>query len=68
MGGKFVLAISGKGANDAIRGMIAAYKMHFFMRLRPGSHERLMPIEALDGALKQRVAARLATIFPTSWN
>jgi len=25
MGGKFVLAISGKGANDAIRGMIAAY-------------------------------------------
>jgi len=65
IGSIFIVDVS---ADAATRGMIAAYKMHFFMRLRPGSHERLMPIEALDGALKQRVAARLATIFPTSGN
>jgi poly-gamma-glutamate synthesis protein (capsule biosynthesis protein) len=40
--------------------------MHFFMRLRARNHERLVPVEALDGALKQAVAARLETIFSAS--
>lgn len=47
------------------RGAIEGYKLHFFMRLREGNHERLVPIEALDGATRQRVAARLDAIFPT---
>lgn len=63
VGSIFVVDVS---ADPATCGAIAAYKMHFFMRLRAGSHERLVPIEALDGALKQRVAARLDLVFPTS--
>jgi poly-gamma-glutamate synthesis protein (capsule biosynthesis protein) len=63
VGSIFVVDVS---ADPATRGAIAAYKMHFFMRLRAGSHERLVPFKALDGALKPRVAGRLETIFPTS--
>jgi poly-gamma-glutamate capsule biosynthesis protein CapA/YwtB (metallophosphatase superfamily) len=48
-----------------MRGAIEGYQLHFFMRLRAGNHERLVPIEALDGADKRRVAARLDAIFPT---
>jgi poly-gamma-glutamate synthesis protein (capsule biosynthesis protein) len=62
VGSIFVVDVS---ADPATRGAIAACKMHFFMRLRVGSHERLVPVEALDGALKQRVAGRLKAIFPT---
>ncbi|TIS62173.1 MAG: CapA family protein [Mesorhizobium sp.] len=51
-------------ADAATHGMIAAYRLHFFMRLGAGGHERLLPVEALDGAMKQRVAARLKAIFP----
>ncbi|TPI28184.1 CapA family protein [Mesorhizobium sp. B3-1-6] len=65
IGSVFVVDVS---ADPATRGAIAAYKMHFFMRLRAGSHERLVPVEALDGAPKSRVTARLATIFPASRN
>jgi poly-gamma-glutamate synthesis protein (capsule biosynthesis protein) len=59
----FVVDVS---ADPATRGMIAAYKVHFFMRLRAVNHERLVPVEALDGRLKQGVAARLEAIFPAS--
>ncbi|MGX5803083.1 CapA family protein [Bradyrhizobium sp. Arg314] len=54
--------------DTATRGMIAAYRQHFFMRLANNGHERLAPLEALDSALGQQVATRLATIFPTSGN
>ena len=63
VGSIFVVDVS---ADPATRGAIAAYGMHFFMRLRAGSHERLVPVEALDGAIKHRVAARLEAIFPTA--
>ncbi|CDX43335.1 Capsule synthesis protein CapA [Mesorhizobium plurifarium] len=53
-------------ADAATRGAIAAYRQHFFMRLADRGHERLVPVEALDGALKHRVAARLEAIFPMS--
>ncbi|RUU46726.1 metallophosphatase, partial [Mesorhizobium sp. M2C.T.Ca.TU.002.02.1.1] len=53
-------------ADAATRGRIAAYRQHFFMRLADKGHERLVPVEALDGALKHRVAARLEAIFPMS--
>ena len=51
-------------ADAATRGMIAAYRLHFFMRLAKGGHERLVPVEALGGVMKRKVAARLAAIFP----
>ncbi|MDX8468640.1 CapA family protein [Mesorhizobium sp. VK23B] len=51
-------------ADAATRGTIAAYRLHFFMRLAKGGHERLLSVEALDGAMGQRVAARLGAIFP----
>jgi poly-gamma-glutamate synthesis protein (capsule biosynthesis protein) len=51
-------------ADAATRGIIAAYRLHFFARLAAQGHERLVPVEALDGALKRRVAARLGAIFP----
>ncbi|TGT75336.1 metallophosphatase [bacterium M00.F.Ca.ET.159.01.1.1] len=65
IGSIFVVDLS---ADPATRGAIAAYRMHFFMRLRAGSHERLAAAEALDGVLKQRFAARLEAIFPISGN
>ncbi|PBC10391.1 CapA family protein [Mesorhizobium sp. WSM3859] len=65
IGSIFVVDVS---ADPATRGMIAAYRQHFFMRLRAGNHERLVPVEALDGPLKQRVTARLEAIFPALAN
>ncbi|WP_217575673.1 CapA family protein [Mesorhizobium sp. GbtcB19] len=65
IGSIFVVDVS---ADPATRGAIAAYKMHFFMRLRAGRHERLVPVESLDGTLKQRVATRLEAVFPVSGN
>lgn len=53
-------------ADAATRGMIAGYRQHFFMRLADKGHERLIPVEALDGRLKHQVAARLEAIFPAS--
>ncbi|CDX15797.1 Capsule synthesis protein CapA [Mesorhizobium sp. ORS 3324] len=47
----------------AARGAIAAYKLHPFMRLRRGRHERLLPVDALEGSLKRKVAQRLGAIF-----
>ncbi|TIO78687.1 MAG: CapA family protein [Mesorhizobium sp.] len=61
IGSIFVIDVS---ADAATRGMIAGYRLHFFMRLARGGHERLVAVEALDGAMKQRVAARLKAIFP----
>lgn len=51
-------------ADVSTRGAISAYKMHFFMRLRAGDHERLVPLEALNGVTRERVMARLEAIFP----
>ncbi|MDX8508780.1 CapA family protein [Mesorhizobium captivum] len=48
----------------ATRGMVAAYRLHFFMRLAKAGRERLAPVEALEGVARQRVTARLDAIFP----
>jgi poly-gamma-glutamate synthesis protein (capsule biosynthesis protein) len=63
IGSIFVVDVS---ADPATRGAIAAYNMLYFVRLRAGNHERLVPIEALDGALKRQVAARLEAVFSTA--
>lgn len=63
VGSIFIVEVS---ADAATRGMIAAYGLHLFARLAADGHERLVPVDTLDGAFKQRVAGRLEAIFPTS--
>ncbi|MER8482949.1 CapA family protein [Mesorhizobium sp. M1322] len=60
MGGILTADIS---ADAGTRGAIAAYRLHPFMRLRAGDHERLVPVEALEGALRQHVTARFVAVF-----
>jgi poly-gamma-glutamate synthesis protein (capsule biosynthesis protein) len=50
-------------ADAGTRGAIAAYRLQAFMRLRAGDHERLVTVEALEGASRQKVMSRLETIF-----
>ncbi|RJT39411.1 metallophosphatase [Mesorhizobium waimense] len=50
-------------ADLGMRGRIAAYRMHPFMRLRAGDHERLVPLQALEGRIRVKVDARLKAIF-----
>ncbi|MDX8447802.1 CapA family protein [Mesorhizobium captivum] len=61
MGSILVVDVS---ADAATRGAIAAYRMHFFMRLAIGGHERLLPVEAVGGSLKRKAAERMSAIFP----
>lgn len=58
----FVVDVS---TDDGTRGAIAAYRLHAFMRLRAGGHERLVPVEALEGRLRGKVEGRLSAIFPS---
>jgi poly-gamma-glutamate capsule biosynthesis protein CapA/YwtB (metallophosphatase superfamily) len=50
-------------ADLGMRGKIAAYRMHPFMRLRTSDHERLVPVKALEGGIRDKVDARLKAIF-----
>ncbi|RUZ55202.1 metallophosphatase, partial [Mesorhizobium sp. M7A.F.Ca.US.003.02.2.1] len=52
-------------ADAGTRGRIASYRMHPFMRLRAGDHERLVLMEALEGRMRDRVAERLKAVFPS---
>lgn len=61
IGGIFVVDVS---ADEGSRGAIAAYRMYPFVRLRSGDHERLVPVEGLDGAIRGKVEGRLGAIFP----
>ncbi|RWP31242.1 CapA family protein [Mesorhizobium sp.] len=62
IGGILTVDIS---ADADTRGAIAAYRLHPFMRLRAGDHERLVPIEALEGALRQNVTDRFVAVLVT---
>ncbi len=42
-------------ADLGMRGKIAAYRMHPFMRLRASDHERLVPVKALEGGIRGKV-------------
>ncbi|TJW43422.1 MAG: CapA family protein [Mesorhizobium sp.] len=61
IGGILTVDIS---ADAGTRGAIAAYRLHPFMRLRAGDHERLVPIEALEGRMRSKVENRWKAIFP----
>ncbi|RVD12727.1 MAG: metallophosphatase [Mesorhizobium sp.] len=51
-------------ADAGTRGTIASYRLHPFMRLRAGDHERLVVVEALEGRVRDKVAERLKAVFP----
>ncbi|MER9330740.1 CapA family protein [Mesorhizobium sp. M0488] len=61
IGGIFVVDVS---ADAGTRGRIASYRLHPFVRLRSGDHERLVPVEGLEGAMRGQVERRLGAIFP----
>ncbi|CAH2396788.1 CapA family protein [Mesorhizobium ventifaucium] len=61
IGGILTVDIS---ADAGTRGAISAYRLHPFMRLRAGDHERLVPIEALENRMRSKVEGRLTAIFP----
>ncbi|MER9439452.1 CapA family protein [Mesorhizobium sp. M7A.F.Ca.US.010.02.1.1] len=52
-------------ADAGTRGTIASYRLHPFMRLRAGDHERLVLVEALEGRVRDKVEGRLKAIFPS---
>ncbi|MBN9273993.1 MAG: CapA family protein, partial [Mesorhizobium sp.] len=61
IGGILVADVS---TDPGTRGRIASYRLHPFMRLRAGDHERLVAVDGLAGAQRRRVEDRLAAIFP----
>jgi poly-gamma-glutamate capsule biosynthesis protein CapA/YwtB (metallophosphatase superfamily) len=60
IGGILVVDIS---ADPGMLGAIAAYRLHPFMRLRAGDHERLVEVEGVEGALRRKVMGRLDAVF-----
>jgi poly-gamma-glutamate capsule biosynthesis protein CapA/YwtB (metallophosphatase superfamily) len=52
------------GTEGARRGRIAGFETVPFMRLCAVDRERLVPIEALEGRLKEKVSARLGAVYP----
>ncbi|MBZ9923920.1 CapA family protein [Mesorhizobium sp. BR1-1-4] len=63
IGGIFIVDVS---ADAETRGAVASYWFHPFVRLRAGDHERLLPVEALDEPMRQKIEGRLDAIFPAS--
>ncbi|CCV15795.1 CapA family protein [Mesorhizobium sp. STM 4661] len=61
VGGIIIVDVSTEAGT---RGAIAAYRLHAFMRLRAGDHERLVAVEALESRLRGKVEGRLRAIFP----
>lgn len=51
------------GLDGDARGRIASYRCHPFFRLRDGQRERLVPVAALGGTLRDKVAGRLAAVL-----
>ena len=61
IGGILVADVS---TDPGTRGRIASYRLHPFMRLRVGDHERLVAVDGLAAAPRRRIEDRLAAIFP----
>lgn len=61
IGGIFAVDVS---VDVGTRGAIASYRLHPFVRLRSGDHERLVPVEGLEGTMREQVERRLGAIFP----
>ncbi|MBZ9678473.1 CapA family protein [Mesorhizobium sp. ES1-1] len=63
IGGIFVVDVS---TDEGTFGAIASYRLHPFMRVRAGNHERLVPVESLKGRMREKVVARLSAIHLVS--
>ncbi|MBZ9810124.1 CapA family protein [Mesorhizobium sp. BR1-1-9] len=61
IGGILVADIS---ADAETRGSVVSYRMHPFVRLRARDHERLAPVEGLEGRMRDKVERRLSAVFP----
>lgn len=61
IGGILVADVS---ADAGTRGSVISYRMHPFVRLRAGDHERLAPVEGLEGRMRDKVERRLSAVFP----
>lgn len=62
IGGIFGVDVS---ADAGTRGVVASYRLHPFVRLRDGDHERLVPVKGLEGRMRDKVEGRLRAIFPS---
>ncbi|WP_027058570.1 CapA family protein [Mesorhizobium loti] len=62
IGGIFVADVS---ADAETRGVVASYRLYAFVRLRDGDHERLAPVEGLEGRMHEKVVGRLGAFFPS---
>ena len=62
IGGIFIVDVS---ADAGTRGAVASYRLHPFVRLRAGDHERLLPVAGLKGRMRGKVKGRLEAIFPS---
>ncbi|PDQ21647.1 metallophosphatase [Mesorhizobium sanjuanii] len=60
IGGILVVDVSTEAGT---RAAIAAYRLHPFLRLRAGDHERLVAVEALEGRMRDKAEGRLGAIF-----
>jgi poly-gamma-glutamate capsule biosynthesis protein CapA/YwtB (metallophosphatase superfamily) len=59
-----VMLVADLGAEGARRGRIAGFEAVPFMRLPEGGRERLVPVDALSGRLREKVSARLGVVYP----
>jgi poly-gamma-glutamate synthesis protein (capsule biosynthesis protein) len=48
--------------DPATRGRVAGYRLHCFLRQRDGDHERLTPVDALEGPMRDKVLGRLRAV------
>ena len=60
IGGILVVDVS---ADAGTLGAIATYRLHPFVRLRAGDHERLVEVERLERSLERNVMGRLDAVF-----
>lgn len=51
-------------AEAGTKGAIASYRLHPFVRLRVGDHERLVEVAKLEGGMRRKVDSRLDALFP----
>ncbi|MER9584045.1 CapA family protein [Mesorhizobium sp. M0276] len=52
-------------ADAGSKGAIASYRLHPFVRLPAGDHERLVLVGGVEGRMRGKVEARLRAIFPS---
>ena len=62
IGGILVVDVS---TDAGTKGSIVAYRLHPFVRLRAGDHEKLVEVARLEGGMRRKVDGRLIALFPS---